>query len=159
MRTMILPGALVGLAMLTLPAFAQGPRGDGDAHHRPPPERLSQMQAGEADDIALLLHLRSEQRPALAAFLQSMAPPAPPRDDRGPGPDPASQGFAERLDRMARDSARRSADDAGRITAARTFYGALDPAQRQAFDALMRLRPGPGPHGPPPPIDRLPLRP
>ncbi|WP_176499673.1 Spy/CpxP family protein refolding chaperone [Sphingomonas sp. HMP9] len=160
MRLTILPGALVGLAVLTLPAFAQGPRGGSDAHRGPPPEMIAPMQAREADDMALLLNLRPAQRPALTAFLQSTAPPAPAHDDARPRPGTAPEGFAQRLDRMTQDSARRSADDAGRIAAARSFYDALDPAQRQAFDALMRLRQGTGPHGPPPPVmNGMPSRP
>ncbi len=151
-RKMILPGALVGLAVLTMPALGQGPRGDGDAHRGSPPEMIARIQAREADDIALLLNLRPEQRAALTAFPRSMPRPAPPREDSQPRPDTAPPGFAERLDRMTQDYARRSADEAGRIAAARSFYDALDPAQRQAFDALMRLRAGASPHGPRPPM-------
>ncbi|MGA1797959.1 hypothetical protein VH567_04170 [Sphingomonas sp. 4RDLI-65] len=185
---------LVGTALLAtimglpLPVAAQG-RGDGP----PPAADIAKMQAREADDIALVLVLRPEQRPALAAFLQSMMPPPPPpsgRDGRGPGPDesprtdaaPPSDGFAQHLDRMAKDVARRSADDTRRLTVARTFYDGLDPTQRRTFEALMRLRHGPGPggrgrgpgrggpgrggpggHGPdgdgPPPMDGMPPRP
>ncbi|MEG3083425.1 Spy/CpxP family protein refolding chaperone [Sphingomonas sp. PB2P12] len=128
-------------------ALAQGPR-DG-----PPPRiDVARMQAREVDDMALVLALRPDQRPALAAFVQSMAPPPLPLrggdrgQDRGDdaGPD---ESFTRRLDRMAQDSARRSEEDGRRITAARTFYASLDPAQRPTFEALMRLRHRPGPLG------------
>ena len=113
------------------------------------PER-AQRDAQEADDIALLLALRPAQRPALTAFLQSMAPPPPrfPPVPQGPRSDdagPAGDGFARQLDRMTQDIARRSAEDTRRIAVARTFYDGLDPAQRRAFEALMRLRHGAGP--------------
>lgn len=183
LKTLMLPGALASLALLT-PALAQGPGGGGDMprdmsrdmHHGPPPEMIARMPAREADDMVLLLKLRPDQRPALTAFLRSMAPPEPPRDDPRPGPDAAPAGFAQHLDRMTQDAARRAAEEAGRITAARSFYDALDPTQRQAFEALMRLRQGPGPgrgpgrgpgphgpmqggDGPPPPMGGMPPRP
>lgn len=154
MKTRLRGPGSAGLAVLAAmlgmshAALAQGPR-DG-----PPPRiDVAGMQAREVDDMALVLALRPEQRPALAAFVQSMAPsPLPPRggdrakdtrDDAGP-----DESFTRRLDRMAQDSARRSEEDGRRITAARTFYVSLDPAQRRAFEALMRLRHRPGPPGP-----------
>ncbi len=157
MKTRVCSPKFAGLALLAATlgvshaAQAQGgrdaPQMRGD---------FARMQARDADDMALLLALRPEQRPALTAFLQSMAPPSPPpAGDRVPGmaDEPtSSDGFACHLDRMTRDSARRSEEDTRRITAARTFYVGLDAGQRRAFEALMRLRHGPGrgpgPHGP-----------
>ncbi len=168
-------GPLMGAAVLavSMPARAQdhmGGRGPG-----PTPAMIAQMQAQmqarEADDTALLLNLRADQRPALMAFLASMTPPPPwrgpmpgapmpgapgqdgPAQD-GPKTMPPTDGFAQQLDRMTQDAARRSAEDAKRIVAARTFYDSLDPTQRRAFEALMRVRhgrgPGFGPMGPGP---------
>lgn len=147
---------LAGLAMLaTTVGMAPGAQAQGLEDGPPPRADSAKMQAREADDMALVLALRADQRPALTAFLQSMAPPPPPFGaGRAPGmgDDIADDGFARRLDRMARDSARRSEEDTRRITAARSFYASLDPAQRRSFEALMRLRHGPGrasgPHGP-----------
>lgn len=144
----LLAGALGGGAGGAYVAQAQ-------AFHAAPPTRadFAEMQARDADDMALLLGLRPAQRPALTAFLQSMVPPPPPGGDRAPDKEDdaaSSDGFARHLDRMAADSARRSEEDTRRIAAARAFYASLDAGQRRAFDAVMRLRhgPGPGPHGP-----------
>ena len=191
-------GPLMGAAVLALsmPAHAQdhkSGRGPG-----PTPAMIAQMQAQmqarEADDTALLLNLRADQRPALMAFLASMTPPPPPwrgpihgapmpgaLAQDGPGQDgpktmPPTDGFAQQLDRMTQDAARRSAEDAKRIAAARTFYDSLDPTQRRAFEALMRVRHGRGPgpmgagpmgmgpmgmggDGPRPPMGGMPPRP
>ena len=124
-------------------AVAQGDSG--------PPFRadLEAVQRRETDDIALLLGLRPDQRPALATYLQSLAPPAPPEDPRArhrpaAGAIPPDDGFARHLQRMADATARISADQSRRIVVARTFYDGLDPNQRRAFEALMRVR-----HGPP----------
>lgn len=156
LRPLISLAILASLGGLPLPAAAQR-QGEGP----PPPAEIAKMQARETDDIALLLTLRPEQRPALTAFLQSTTPPPPPRggpDGRaangraanGKGPDaaPSGDGFAQHLDRMALDAARHAAEDTRRITAARSFYEGLDPVQRRAFEALMRLRHGNGEHGP-----------
>ena len=170
MKSLIVLSTLSSLAMLTSPASAQVGAGEQDDGRGPPPAMIAQMQAREADDMALLLNLRPQQRPALTAFLQSIAPPPRPMQDphapEGPRPAPPTDGFAQHLDRMTQDAARHSADDTRRITAARTFYDALDPAQRSAFEALMRLRHGPGPRGPmhggdgpPPPMGGMPRRP
>ena len=143
-------------------------QGDG----RPPfPADFRGMHQRESDDIALLLALRPAQRPALAAYLRSLLPPLPPQngaltedgpltedgaltedgpmteygpmtqDDR-PSPDD-DDAFARHLERMTAALRWRSADGARRIAAARTFYDGLDPAQRAAFEALMRVRYGP----------------
>ncbi|KQN07716.1 Spy/CpxP family protein refolding chaperone [Sphingomonas aurantiaca] len=136
--------------------------------HRAGPPRIdfAKVRQREADDMALLLRLRPAQRPALTAFLQSFAPPAPPQrgeELRGPMPD---DGFARQLERMTEMTARRAADDTRRIAAARSFYDSLDATQQAAFEALMRLRHGipmmeprpMGPMGPMPggPIDQGP---
>lgn len=146
-------GPLIGAAVLAVPMAASAQAHGGDRGRGPAPAMLAEMQAREADDTALLLNLRADQRPALMALLAAMTPPPPPWLDppqRGPAPDspkpvPPTDGFAQQLDRMTQDAARRSAEDAKRIAAARTFYESLDPAQRRAFEALMRLRHGRGP--------------
>lgn len=165
-------GPLMSAAVLALPMPASAQDHGGGRGPGPTPAMIAQMQAREADDTALLLNLRADQRPALMAFLTSMTPPPPPwrgpmhggLEQDGAGQDgpwqggpktmPPTDGFAQQLDRMTQDAARRSAEDAKRIAAARTFYDSLDPTQRRAFEALMRVRhgrgPGFGPMGPGP---------
>lgn len=121
----------------------------------PPSIDFAKVQQREADDMALLLRLRPAQRPALTAFLQAFAPPAPPQRGEGmQGPMP-DDGFARQLERMTEMTARRAADETRRIAAARSFYDSLDAPQQAAFEALMRLRHGipmmgPRPMGPMP---------
>lgn len=171
MQSMIIRGTVMSIVLMTspLPAIAQGPGGKHGEDRGPPPAALAERQAREADDMALLLNLRPEQRPVLMTFLRSMAPPPFPSNQSPPprgASDPArTDGTAWQLDRMTRDAARRSAEDTQRIASLRGFYDALDPAQRRAFDALMRLRHGPAPRGPmhggdgpPPPVDGMPPR-
>lgn len=132
--------------ILALLLAAPGIADAQDRRDGPPPHAdFARMQQREADDIALLLTLRPAQRPALTAFLQSLVPPAPPQDDCPPRDAvPPTDGFAQHLQRMTEATARHTAEETSRITAARTFYDGLDPTQRAAFEALMRLR-----HGPP----------
>lgn len=109
------------------------------------------MRQREGDDLALILGLSAAQRPALAAFLAADAPPEPPMTR----PD-APQGFEQRLAEQERRIGERTADDRKRLSAARAFYAALDTRQRSVFEAVMRLRHGPGgpgPHGPHGPSD------
>jgi hypothetical protein len=166
MQSTMMLGALISVVLMTspLPAIAQGP---GERHGEDrglPPAAIPERQAREADDMALLVGLRPEQRPVLMTFLRSMAPPqSPPPPPRGASDPVRTDGMALQLDRMTRDAARRSVDDTQRIAALRSFYDVLDPAQRRAFDALMRLRHGPGPRGPmhggdgpPPSMDGMP---
>lgn len=150
MKTKILP---ILALLLATPGIAgaqngpdgpDGPDGPGGPGGSPPRADFARMQQREGDDIALLLALRPAQRPALTAFLQSLAPPEPPRNDRPPQDAPSADDFARHLQRMTEASTRHAADETRRITAARTFYDGLDPTQRTAFEALMRLR-----HGPP----------
>ncbi|MES2421765.1 MAG: hypothetical protein V4595_10780 [Pseudomonadota bacterium] len=176
---------VMGAAVLAVPMPARAHDQDGAGGGGPTPAMIARMHAREADDTALLLNLRTDQRPVLMAFLASMTPPPPPwlpmhstPGQGGPALDeprtmPPADGFARQLDRMTQDVARRSAEDAKRIAAARTFYESLDPAQRRAFEALMRLRrergPGFGPvgagpfgaggGGPRPPMGSMPPRP
>jgi hypothetical protein len=162
----------MGAAVLAVSMPARAQDHEGGRGRGPTPAMIAQMQAREADDTALLLNLRADQRPALMAFLASMTPPPPPwrgpmhgapmpgapgqdgPEQDGPKTMPPTDGFAQQLDRMTQDAARRSAEDAKRIAAARTFYDSLDPTQRRAFEALMRVRhgrgPGFGPMGPGP---------
>ncbi|MEG3166246.1 Spy/CpxP family protein refolding chaperone [Sphingomonas sp. PB2P19] len=112
---------------------------------RPRPD-VTAMHQREGDDLALVLGLSAAQRPALAAFLALDAPHEP----RMMRPDTAP-GFEQQLAEQERRLAKRNADDGKRIAAMRTFYAALDARQRRVFEAVLRLRNGPGgPGGPGP---------
>lgn len=143
---------LLGLTGLVL-IGAAGPVGAEDGFRGPQsPAEHARMLTREADDVALLLGLRADQRPALDAFLQSQGPPPPPRDAQAGEHDmtsPPADGFAQHLQRMEEMTKRRSDDDAKRLASARSFYGSLDQRQRSAFEALMRVRRGPGGPGRP----------
>ena len=144
MTKLILSAVLAGL---TLPALAQQPPVGGPPS--PDPARMQRMQQREGDDLALVLGLRSAQRPALEAFLASGRPPAPPRDGARPGSPPGSGdavplGFDQQLTMDEARLAEHVRTERAHIAAARAFYGQLDAGQKQRFDALMRLRHGPG---------------
>jgi Spy/CpxP family protein refolding chaperone len=107
-------------------------------------EMRAKREARRADDVALLLGLRPDQRPAFDQFLQSMKPPhGGPGDERGPGrPKPSSEDMttATRLDSMDASADRRNTMSKQKIAATRAFYTSLTPEQQRRFDALDRLR-------------------
>lgn len=170
MNKRVWAGITAGCVLLSLPGSVSAE--DGMGGRSPTPAMMAQFQQREVDDLALLLNLRPAQRPALEAFVKTMRPPmkGPMIGDSGRRPPevaPLADGFGEQIERMTQDAARRTADDGRRIAAMRTFYDGLDPAQRRAFEAVMRLRHGPGPHEPmhggegppPPPMGGMPPRP
>lgn len=159
---MLFTVAVAGIAAPLLAADAP------PAHPRPSFERMAarhaEHEAKRAADIALLLGLRADQKPALDAFLKTIEPP----HDHGPGgpdgephaPPPAEAGGTlARLDHMSHEMDAHVADAKQRIDATRRFYAGLTPEQQQRFDALERLKHDHGgmhgPHGPdgPPPRD------
>jgi hypothetical protein len=99
-------------------------------------QKIAERRAEVSRDLAILLEIKPGQQAALAAFLAARAPErGEPRARSG-----AAETEPERLDRLSAAAQRRSARIQGRIEATRTFYAALDPHQRQLFDALMRMR-------------------
>jgi len=88
----------------------------------PPPPGMdaAQSAASRADDMALLLGLRPDQRPALDDFLGKIAPPA---DGDRHGPPDGSWMQA-------------------RMAAMQSYRATLAPDQQARFDALERLRHG-----------------
>jgi Spy/CpxP family protein refolding chaperone len=90
----------------------------------PPPPGMdaAQSAASRADDMALLLGLRPDQRPALDDFLGKIAPPA---DGERHGPPDGSWMQA-------------------RMAAMQDYRATLAPDQQARFDALERLRRGGG---------------
>jgi hypothetical protein len=111
----------------------------------------AKMLAQRSADMALLLGLRTEQRPALEAMLRATMPPAPPegpdRDKeggkgRGEMPTPTAN-FIETLARIERDVSQRADAERARVAALRAFYTQLDSSQQQRFEALLRVSHGP----------------
>lgn len=103
---------------------------------------FAKMRQRRADDLALLIGLRPEQRPALDAMLAAMEPPH--RDwgrERTDGEKPAADdGMIARLDRMSARIDARSTAAKAKLDTLRRFYAGLSPDQKLRFDALERLR-------------------
>jgi protein CpxP len=115
-----------------------GPGGwGGGRHHRLDPE-------ARAQHLRDVLQLRADQDGALKAFLAATGPRdwgkgGPKRDAADAAPKPLTT--PERLDRETEHLTRAKA----RIDATRTFYTALSPSQKKAFDALGPMGGGHGP--------------
>uniref|UniRef100_B0T6A2 LTXXQ motif family protein n=1 Tax=Caulobacter sp. (strain K31) TaxID=366602 RepID=B0T6A2_CAUSK len=131
------------------PMAEEGHGGHGGSpmmgHHGFDPE-------AHAQHLRDVLQLRPEQEGALKAYLASMASPKHPDGEQhgdGKHDDEDSQApltTPQRLDREAEQLARATEAFKARAAATKTFYAALSPSQRKAFDAL-----GPmmgGHHGP-----------
>jgi hypothetical protein len=115
----ILLAAIAATMLITGTAIAADP-----SPAAPPPGMdPAQSAAGRADDMALLLGLRPDQRPALDEFLGQIAPPPPSSDGDRRGPP---------------DGARMQA----MMAAVQTYRASLTPDQQARFDALERLRHG-----------------
>jgi len=118
---------------------------------RPSPEQMearrAAMEAKRATDIALLLGLRADQKPALDSFLASSRRHGM-HDGRGPGHAPGdassaqSEGTLAALDRMDQRIDQRDAEAKQRIEATKRFYAGLTPDQQQRFDAMAHLMRG-----------------
>jgi len=105
--------------------------------------RRAQMQARRASDVALLLGLRPDQRPALDAYLAAMRPQHKWGQHQmgGMGQQQGGEpGTLAQLDKMAARADQMDAKIKQRIEATRAFYSSLSPDQQQRFDALRRLR-------------------
>jgi protein CpxP len=128
------------------PAGAAGQRAPGQ---RAPGQRgadrqkmFEEMRQRREQRMHDLLQIKPDQEAAFHTFLTAVAPPHREGKDgqRGPsagpgrehGPWAKPKTTPERLDRMTARLARMQAT----IAATRTFYAALSPDQRKAFDAL-----------------------
>ncbi|WP_372781120.1 Spy/CpxP family protein refolding chaperone [Phenylobacterium sp.] len=130
-------GAATSSAAIPSAAWAQA---DRSAPHPPRPEFQAMREAHErqrAQDLRTILRLRSDQEPALTAFLQSHKPPMPPAERRAP--PGAVLTTPQRLDEDARREAEHAQMRQGHTDAVRAFYAALSPDQRPVFDALTRV--------------------
>jgi hypothetical protein len=143
MRKMIL---ITLTACAATMAIAADPAPQGAQPGRWARPDFAQMRVRHADDVALLIGLRPDQRPALDAFLTTIMPP---RGDRngGEGRPPMGDAAAStgnettlaRLDKMSAHIDRANAEAKQRIDATRKFYAGLTPDQQRRFDALERL--------------------
>jgi hypothetical protein len=141
--------ALTGAVCLSATSFAQdapasaSPSAAGHEHWADHMREHAEARAGRLHDI---LNIQPGQDAAFQAFITSMK-----QGEGGLGePHDMAEMQAlttpERLDRMADRMAKRQAEFQRRADAVRTFYAALDPGQKRAFDALHGMMRG-GRHG------------
>jgi protein CpxP len=127
------------------PGLQRGPVRQGPDRQK----MFEQMRQRREQQLHDVLQIKPDQEAAFHAYLAAIAPPRPEGKDgqRGlqRGPDFAPPTTPQRLEREAARIAREQAA----LTATRTFYAALSPEQRKAFDAMpMRMGHGGGHGGP-----------
>ncbi|KSB88341.1 hypothetical protein AS593_09350 [Caulobacter vibrioides] len=103
------------------------------------PVRVHQDPEARAQRLRDVLQLTDRQEGALKAYVAATGPkerpePKPIRDEGAK--DKAPPTALERLDEQAERMGRIAADLKGRADATRSFYNALSPSQKKAFDAL-----------------------
>jgi len=103
------------------------------------PVRVHQDPEARAQRLRDVLQLTDRQEGALKAYIAATGPkerpePKPIRDESVK--DKAPPTALERLDEQAERMAKVAADLKGRADATRSFYNALSPSQKKAFDAL-----------------------
>jgi periplasmic protein CpxP/Spy len=132
--------ALLATAAVAQPGPPHGPHGpptaEMKAHHEA-------MRKQHAEDLKIVLRLRPDQEPALAAF---MATHEPKKFERRL-PAPGSLTTPQRLDEMAKVEAEMDAHHKAARDGVAKFYAALSPDQQKVFDAVHRLKGGHGGHG------------
>jgi protein CpxP len=144
-RRLILALAPAALALATM-AHAQ-PAGPPHGPHGPRTAEMTArheaMQKQHLEDLKIVLRLRPDQEPALAAFVEAHKPQV--HEMKGPR-EPRALTTPQRLEQMARHEAEMTAQHLRMRDALAKFYAALSPEQQKVFDALQRLK---GPHGGP----------
>lgn len=139
-------GTVAGAQMPSASGAPIGGEGDRAARWQEHKAEFEARRKQRADDIALLIGLRADQRPAFDALLAAMEPSHQGWGDHagsdGKRPMGGSQDetMAAKLDHMSARIDERSAAEKARLQALRTFYASLSPDQRTRFDALDRLR-------------------
>lgn len=138
-RRMILalaPALFATAAVAQPPGPPAAPPAEMKAHHEA-------MAKQHMEDLKIVLRLRPDQEPALAAFLAAHEPKMFTRRM----PDPASLTTPQRLEEMAKVETEMAERQKASRDALAKFYAALSPEQQKVFDALHRLK-GHGPGGP-----------
>jgi len=145
MTRSVLAAAMAALLITGAAAAQPQPEGAPGARFAQFRERMQAHRAQRLADLKAILRIRPDQETAFSAFAQSMHPSERPeqrRPDRGPaGPTLTTP---ERLARVEQRMAEHQARFRARLEATRTFYAALSPEQQRTFDALQRMRGGPG---------------
>jgi hypothetical protein len=147
MRPMLRRLALVAGAAVTLSATAAAAQQPPmpPMPPRPPMEmREHHDPAAHAQRLRDVLQLRSDQEPALQAYLAASAPK--PRTERMKADDGPKGPLTtpQRLDREAERMAKMADHFRERADATKAFYAALSPSQQKALDALGPALGGPG---------------
>lgn len=131
------PALFATTAMAQPPGPPPGPPAEMKAHHEA-------MRKQHIEDLKIVLRLRPDQEPALAAFMAAHEP----RKFTRKLPAPGSLTTPQRLEEMAKVEAEMDAHQKAHREALGKFYAALSPEQQKVFDALHRLKGhGPGGHG------------
>jgi len=107
------------------------------------PVRMHQDPEARAQRLRDVLQLTDRQDGALKAYIAATGPKERPEPRPATKPtgdesakDKAPPTALERLDEQAERMAKIAADLKGRADATRSFYNALTPSQKKAFDAL-----------------------
>lgn len=132
---LITAGAMAALMLSTAPALAQQglppPGPPADAQGGPP------TPAEQSDRLRRALNLRPDQEGALQAFIAAMQPKPGEIDAmREEAAREATLPTLQRLDATVARLDHMRAEVMARITATRTFYGALTPEQQRLFDRV-----------------------
>lgn len=134
-------------AALALASFAHAqPARPHGPHGAPSAEMMARHEAMEKqhlEDMKIILRLRPDQEPALAAFMEAHKPQI--HEFKGP-PESKTLTTPQRLDEMAKHEAEMTAQHERMRQALAKFYASLSPDQQKVFDALHRLQ---GAHGGP----------
>ena len=138
-RRLILALAPAALALATL-AHAQ-PAGPPHGPHGPPnaemKARHEAMQKQRLEDLKIVLRLRPDQEPALAAFAAAHKPQV--QEMKSPR-EPKALTTPQRLEEMSKHEAEMTAQHQRMREALAKFYAVLSPEQQKVFDALQRLK-------------------
>lgn len=124
------------------PGAAYAPGRHGGPDHE---KRLADMREHREKRLHDLLQIKPDQDAAFHAYIAAITPP--PRDGKPGGWGHHGEGAMpmttpERLDRMAARMAERQARFQQMAAATKTFYAALTPDQRRAFDAMPMMEHG-----------------